>query len=66
MPLICDVIVLLIARPAASSAALLMRLPVDNCCIAFDVIMLAELDAFDACSADMLVLITLMCGLQDE
>src|SRR3546814_6396163 len=30
MPLICDVILLAMARPAASSLALLMRLPVDR------------------------------------
>jgi hypothetical protein len=60
MPLICEVIELVMARPAASSAALLMRLPVDRRCIAVEVIEEAEFEAFAACSAEMFVLITVI------
>jgi hypothetical protein len=45
---ICDVIEFEIASPAGSSAALLMRLPVESCCIALLSIADAELEAFAA------------------
>jgi len=63
MPLICDVIVLVIARPAALSAALLIFMPVESCSIACEVIDCAESDALAASMAEMLVLITVMAVL---
>ena len=58
MPRVCEVMLVAMARPAASSFALLMRLPVDRRSIAEPSILSAETDAFDARSALMLVLIT--------
>jgi hypothetical protein len=59
-PRICAVILLLIAKPAASSAALLMRLPVDNCSMLLDKERLLRVKAFWLMSELMLVLMTVM------
>src|SRR3954469_8877413 len=60
MPRICDVIELEIARPAASSLAELMRLPVDRRSIAVGRAWLAIRLPFCARSAAVLELITVM------
>src|SRR5436305_854844 len=60
MPLICAVIELLIARPAASSFAELMRLPVDRRCIETLSAFCAEVDAEVARKALTLLAITVM------
>ena len=60
MPRTCEVIVVAMARPAASSFALLMRLPLERRSIAVPSILLAELEAFAAFIAPILVLITAM------
>jgi hypothetical protein len=54
------------ARPAASSAALLMRLPVDNCSMLLDMARLLAVIAFCATRALVLVLITDMVLLLEE
>jgi predicted nucleic acid-binding Zn ribbon protein len=51
---------LLIAKPAASSAALLMRLPVDSCSMLLDKERLLRVKAFWLMSELMLVLMTVM------
>src|SRR5690606_3093216 len=58
MPRICEVIDEAMARPAASSFALLMRLPVDRRSMAVPRALLALVEALAALSAPMLVLIT--------
>jgi hypothetical protein len=58
MPWICAVMVVVMARPAASSLALLMRLPVDRRCIATPVCCDAVIEALAARSAAILVLMT--------
>ena len=60
MPRTCAVIEVAMARPAASSLALLMRLPVDRRSIAVPSILLAEFEALAARIALILVLITAM------
>ena len=62
-PRICEVILLAMAKPAASSAAELMRLPVDSCSMALDNVRLLTLIAFCATSDFTLVLITDMVRL---
>ena len=59
-PLICEVSDEAIARPAASSLAELMRLPVDRRSMLVASAMLAEFDALVALSAATLVPITVM------
>src|SRR6478609_9016131 len=63
MPRICEVIEDAMARPAASSLALLMRLPVDRRSMALPRALLALADALAALSAPMLVLMTDICKL---
>ncbi|GAM01152.1 hypothetical protein SP5_048_00450 [Sphingomonas parapaucimobilis NBRC 15100] len=60
MPLICEVIESLIARPAASSFAELMRLPVDRRCIEVLRASEAEVDAAVARIALILLAITVI------
>src|SRR4051812_28657425 len=62
MPRTCDVIELEIARPAASSLAELMRLPVDRRSMAVWRAALAIRLPFCARSADVLELITVIVG----
>ena len=57
-PRICEVIVSAMANPAASSLALLMREPVESCCIAEDRLRAFICSAFCANSEFILVLIT--------
>ena len=64
MPRICDVIDAPIARPAASSFAELMRLPVDSRCIAVVRSLLASEDALVARSAAVLEAITVIVTLR--
>ena len=65
-PRIWAVILLLMARPAASSAAELMRLPVDSCSMALLRLRLFTVRAFCATSDFTLVLITDMVLLLEE
>ena len=60
MPRTCEVIEVAMARPAASSLAELMRLPVDRRSIAVPSALLADDDALAAFIALMFVLITLI------
>src|SRR3546814_20114947 len=60
MPRICEVMVDAMARPAASSFALLMRLPVDRRSIAVLSALPAAAEALDARSAEELVPIKVM------
>ena len=60
MPRTCEVIEVAMARPAASSLAELIRLPVDRRSMAVPSALPAEFEAFDAYSAPILVLMTFM------
>ena len=63
MPRTCASIDVEIARPAASSLAELIRLPVDSRSIAVDSMSCALVDAFAARSAEMLEAITVIVSL---
>jgi hypothetical protein len=59
-PLICEVIFEAMARPAASSCALLMRTPVDNLSMAVDMERSFATRAYRASNEDTFVLIVVM------
>ena len=60
MPLTCEVMLVAMAMPAASSLALLIRLPVDKRSIAMPSDLAAEFEALAARIALILVLMTVM------
>jgi hypothetical protein len=64
-PLICEVIFEAMARPAASSLALLMRTPVDSLSIEVDMARSFDTSAFFASMEDTFVLIDVMLFLLD-